>query len=412
MARDFLFFFDPGKNFRIGMTILGIGAALSGACAVFLLCGSIPAGTSLKNKKQRLDQTIPLSFSLNLVQEPLKLPIPSIEEEVIFSLKKSRPTLHIEEPLPSFSCQIRLKKTGQEKQVFLPARIDLKYENGLQFAPSSSSFWIELQELNANQIFVHTFISDSKNEAALVKSSICQLQENFIQSPLEIPKESPFKFFTETRFLGRDLFLEKYGNKLPLHRMEMGNLPKSQRIELKEADLLGLLEGQWSKIGLPPQNANDNLVQVFSLDDKNIVFDAWASSQHFRFSIPLATPSPLKTKTEDLLTSVRIRSEKQISCMLEKQCLVLKTGDWVFKGENRWKILRKKEEKDAYLDGKWVGELFVFDQIITKAGQKVIQGYLFNTDRSQIIPIEAGTAQMGKNPQGKAPLGLRQGKGK
>lgn len=74
--------------------------------------------------------------------------------------------------------------------------------------------------------------------------------------------------------------------------------------------------------------------------------------------------------------------------MLEKQCMVLKTGDWVFKTGGRWKILRKEQEREAYLNGKLFGELFVFEQIHAKQGQKMIQGRLFNSGRTQAVAIE------------------------
>jgi hypothetical protein len=94
--------------------------------------------------------------------------------------------------------------------------------------------------------------------------------------------------------------------------------------------------------------------------------------------------------------------------MLEKHCMVLKAGDWVLKSANRWKILRKSQEREAYLNGKLAGELFVFDQIQSKQGQKMMHGRLFNSGRTQMIAIEmaaqstrkAGerSARRGKSP--------------
>ena len=68
--------------------------------------------------------------------------------------------------------------------------------------------------------------------------------------------------------------------------------------------------------------------------------------------------------------------------------MVLKTGDWVLKTNGRWKILRKKDEKDAFLNGKLFGELFILEQISQKQGQKMIQGRLFNPGRTQVVSIE------------------------
>jgi hypothetical protein len=68
--------------------------------------------------------------------------------------------------------------------------------------------------------------------------------------------------------------------------------------------------------------------------------------------------------------------------------MILKVGDWALKTGGRWKVLRKEEEKNAFLTGKLFGELFAFDQIGQKQGQKVIQGRLFNPGRTQVVAVE------------------------
>ena len=77
--------------------------------------------------------------------------------------------------------------------------------------------------------------------------------------------------------------------------------------------------------------------------------------------------------------------------------MILKTGDWVIKKENRWKILKKKEDRDALLCGKLVGELFVFEKIDMRGGQKFVQGLLFNVGRTQAAPIEMAVTGQKKN---------------
>ena len=95
-----------------------------------------------------------------------------------------------------------------------------------------------------------------------------------------------------------------------------------------------------------------------------------------------------KIKAEELFGSIRVRSDKQISCLLDKQCLIIKINDWVVKISDRWKILRKAEEKEAFLKGKLVGELFVLDQISNKQGQKSILGHMYNLARTQMTAVD------------------------
>ena len=130
---------------------------------------------------------------------------------------------------------------------------------------------------------------------------------------------------------------------------------------------------------------------------KALVLEGWDNDGHIRVSLNPASGPPFKMRGEELFSSIRMRSEKQISCMLEKQCMVLRTGDWVLKTGGRWKVLRKKEERDAYINGKLFGELFVFDQISQKQGQKMIQGKLFNPGRTQVIAIELSAQSVRKS---------------
>ena len=128
-----------------------------------------------------------------------------------------------------------------------------------------------------------------------------------------------------------------------------------------------------------------------------LILEGWDSNGHVRLNVPYAALPPSKIKAEDLFTSVRFRSEKQISCMMDKQCLVLKVSDWVLKTTSRWKVLRKQEEKDAYFRGELLGELFVFDQISQRQGQKLVLGRLFNPRRTQMEKIELAATGNRKN---------------
>ncbi len=99
-------------------------------------------------------------------------------------------------------------------------------------------------------------------------------------------------------------------------------------------------------------------------------------------------------------------------CTAVKRCWAAVLGSIGRKGTSRWKVLRKQEEKDAYLQGKLVGEIFVFDRLESKGGQKVLQGHLFNLERSQVLPIEIAAGSQGKNGQGKDSPLIRKGKTK
>ena len=144
---------------------------------------------------------------------------------------------------------------------------------------------------------------------------------------------------------------------------------------------------QWVQ-GELPDSQHAAIARVVSADQKALVFEGWNLENYVRIALPLAQNAPLKVRGDEMFHSIRIRSERQISCMLEKQCLILRCGDWILKTDGRWKILKKSEEREAYQKGKLAGELFVFEKIDSKQGQKWIQGTLFNADKTQMAVID------------------------
>jgi hypothetical protein len=203
-------------------------------------------------------------------------------------------------------------------------------------------------------------------------------QECPIQSAHEFSEGSYFRLLAEAKWWGKDQFR---GSAVSGERLELG----SELIEIQEGDWL-VWRGKWEKSEKPEKDMPVARIQSSGL--KALVLDAWDAEGHIRIALNSSIGTPMKIKGEDLFSSIRIRSERQISCMLEKQCMILKTGDWILKSDGRWRILRKKDERDAFLNGKLFGELFILDQISQKQGQKMVQGRLFNSVRTQVVPIE------------------------
>jgi hypothetical protein len=377
--------------------------------AIFLWSSAPPPYISLEAGAVRQDGDLPLSFDLDLNQGSSTFPLPKIEGDMTFSFDPPLPDVSLESP-PLF---VRLKKNAQSKRVALPSRIDLQFENGLVFSNTPSSFWVELRLLEDLQIEGNVFVSTAAEKSIAAGCFAVQPQESPIQLPQEFPDGSPFRVLAEARWWGHDLFKEKYGGGALAERIEVGPMASADLLVLEKGDWISWKEGKWQKIGDLAEGKNRPIARMESSRvDKSIVFEGWDLDGHIRLSLSPGQPIALKAKGEELFSAIRIRSEKQISCMLEKQCLILKAGDWVFKGETRWKVLRKKEEKDAYLNGKLVGELFLFDRIESKGGQKVIQGNLFNPDKSQVVPVEIAVNGQRKNLRSNEPSWLKKGKGK
>ncbi len=375
MARMSILHFYPERVMWIGTVLLGFGVLLALPFLSMLYVGKSPF-IPLREKRESEPTFAPMIFSLGLNEKKPILPIPSLQGEMTFSFDPPRPVgaIHGKRLL------VRMKKSAESKRVVLPCRLDIEFQGDkLGFSKGTSLFWIDLALTLDGRIEGKGFITSSEGGTLEAGGFLVAGQECPIQNAGEFSEGSPFRLLAEAKWLGRDQFREQGGEKL-----EIG--AAAEFLEIKEGDWLVWKEQKWEKSAIPEKD--QPIARVQSLTDKALILEGWDLDGYIRLSLNPAIGSPFKIRSEDLLSAIRIRSEKQISCMLEKQCIVLKTGDWVLKTGGRWKILRRKEERDAFLNGKLFGELFIFEQISQKQGQKVIQGRLFSPGRTQVIAIE------------------------
>jgi len=382
--------FDIEKIFRRGFFVLALGFLLS-----FVVVGIFVFRPSeeIFERQEREEKSLassPLVISLDRAGETISIPLPNLVSELSLSLVLPRPSENSSQDL----FLLRLKKGGASRLITLPEKVYFAYDRGLQFREEAGPFWVEFSKKGDGLILASVGLIHSLKMEEERGSFVLRVEESPQRAVTEFVEASPFRLFGEGKWIGPDLFLKKYGNKKSLFRFELGSSEKGEIISLNPNDFLVWKEGRWS-FTTSPSSEDGPIAQLVSSDDRSSLFQGWIGDEYVRFSLFFSPPAPLKTKGEDFLSAIRIRSEKQISCMLDRQCFVLRIGDWVLKTENRWKVLRKKEEKESYAQGKLAGELFVFDRIETKGGQKIICGSLFNQIRSHLLPIEIAVHTQG-----------------
>ena len=383
-------FIEKEKVFKTGFIFLGIAFAFSLSLLLLFQALSLKGSPALGKKIALSEAITPLEIPFDLSLDRIPLPVPSIEREIAFSSDLPRP----DSPNSDSSVfVVTLKKSAQTKKVTLPARIDLCYDKALKFSEDKSSFWIDIERGG----LVHVQILDMEGEKKEIGTFQSRLDDAPICSSQDFSEGSPLWALAESHLLGKDLFLSKYVGGSKLARLEIGDL----NIQVKEGDFLRFKEGKWEKAESLKDAQGLPLARIGPFNEKNLEFQAWNLDEYSRLCISSVGSQPFKGKVEEVLSSVRIRSEKQISCMLDKQCFVLKVGDFVLKTDNRWKVLRKPEEKEAYIRGEVEGELFVFDRIDQKGGQKVLHGSIFDIGRSQVLPVEYIASSQKKSIKGK-----------
>ena len=392
MARLGITHFYPERIVWIGAAVLSLGVLL---CIPFLWSAKVDLSPFVfVRKKEKKNGPSPCQFSLGLSGQGPGLSIPDLRDEMTFSFDPPRPD---GESLGK-RLLVRMKQSAESKRVVLPCRLDLEFQGDLlKFSKEKSLFWVDLELTGNGEIEGKGAIATLEGERIEAGGFTISGEECPIQGAQEFAEGSPFRLRAEARWWGRDQFR---GDAASGERIEIG----ADLIEVREGDWLVWENGKWEK--KISSERDSPMARIQSSSAKAIILEGWESDGYTRIALNSSIGPPFKVKGEDLFGSLRVRSEKQISCTLEKQCMVLKMGDWVLKMDGRWKILRKKEERDAFLNGKLFGELFILEQISQRQGQKMIQGRLFNPGRTQVVLIEMA-AQSGRKIEQK---GQRKGK--
>ncbi len=349
----------------------------------------------MKRGKEGQKEESVLNITLSKLREkPWSCPIPDLQQEIVFSLDPPRP----DGSNQSMQVALRLKQRAVSQRFDVPCRIDLAYSEGLlsfkSQASGSSLFYLELlwdQEALLGKVHV----DDRTGEPFRIAS-----EESPIQAAEEFAENSPFHVLASGRWWGMDLFYQRYVEGALRHRLDLGSPMEAQLLDVQEGQWIGFLDGRWQEMPQIDDAKKECIARIVSSSPAGLLLEGWEANRHVRLCLPLASPSGSKMKAEELFGLIRVRSDKQISCLLDKQCLILKVNDWVLKTEDRWKILRKSEEKESFLKGKLVGELFVLDQISNKQGQKSISGHMYSLARTQMTSFDLPV-------QGRKPIASR-----
>jgi hypothetical protein len=381
--------------------LLGAITLFLGLSPLFYLCSELrkshlPNATYIKSVASEKKAPLYIEFDLPLTMNLLPLPTKTIASQVAFSLDPPRPTLAYDHS----RFLVRLPQARQNKRVTLPAIVGLQFtpSQSLEFREQEDQFWLECNLSAEGQIEASLFFKTPEGEVVCKESWLSQPQETPLFAAEEFPKTSPFRLLAEARWWGHDLFAEKFRTAEPLQRIEIGSAEELLTLDLQMDQWLVFKDEQWQKAA-PHETLP--IAHITNHSSQGLEIEGWEGSSHIRLKIPPILSIPLKTKGEELFSQLRIRSDKQVSCVVDKQCLILRTGDWVLKTPKRWKVLRKKEDKEAFLAGTITGDLFVLDRINAKTGVKSIGGQLFSVKRSQIASIEC--AQGPKHIAGSLP---------
>lgn len=307
--------------------------------------------------------------------------LPPMQDEMLISLSPPRPGMDSSRPLS----HVRLKTAQQSRRLLLPSRIYLCFNDQgiLCFQDTAGPFWVDLSLEGKDNLIVKVMVVIDHEEMQHAVFSR-RADPPPLQKAEEFPPESFLRILGEARWRGADL-VSALSSSIVKQRLEIG----SAVLSLGENDWIGWVDGKWSKVQGSSVDRELPVACIRSVSPQMLEWDAWDSS-HTRLAAALQALPPVHFKMEEWMGSLRIRSEKQISCVIEKQSFILRLGDWVLKENGHWRILRKADDKQQFLEGLRSGDLFVLEKIDNK--QKNIKGKLFFANRTQMVAIEAAAS--------------------
>lgn len=323
-------------------------------------------------------QPLPSLLQHHLKPHAIDFDLSSLEQRLILSLCPKRP----DDPSTHPIAHIKIKGSNLSRQILLPGKIGLMFNDRgeLRFQEGEDRFWMDVS-LNGDGDFMVALSIDAVGEVQTY--FFCRdSSQPFVQKLDEMNPEEPYRLLGKARWLGIDLVSQLYTGER-IQKIEID----SNTIELSEREKLYWDGSRWAKVR-SNEGKESPLAVIRGVSRQDMEIDAWneTGDLHYRFSVPLQAPPLVRMKVDEWFSSIRIRSDKQISCQLEKQCLILREGDWVLKENGRWRVLRRPDAKEQFVKGSRSGDLIVLDSIDAK--RKFVQGRLILANRIQGFPVE------------------------
>ena len=297
-------------------------------------------------------------------------PLPSsaqIREQLLFSMAPPRPDCQNPTPLLS----IHLLRAGVAEPIQLPAKIGLAWggDGILCLGDSHSLFWLDIVDAQA------TLCTQSPQDGTI-------LRESWTIEPTSVPLQSSFaekscfRPLAETKWIP-DVVSEHFSQGAPVYRTETFGLAADGWLSYRN--------DSWQPLATLDQSEGRPIAHLIQRPGGSLEIEGWEGDRYVRFPAQLGSSLPLRLRPEELIPQLRIRSETQVSCTLDKQCLVLHVGDWAIKRDQRWMIVRKPEEKQRLLEEALPGDLFCLEQIDPA---RSITAHYFAANRMQHMLVE------------------------
>lgn len=198
-----------------------------------------------------------------------------------------------------------------------------------------------------------------------------------------------------TRWYGRDQFLEEHGGESynyaqSKEKIEFGQDDKRYAVFAGVGDILVWNGNAWEATEPGPSSWGKPIMQVKKIDDRIMNLEIWDPEGKTHVPINLIRSRELwrPEMVESDFRFVGSRTKSQTIVEINGERMILRPHDWLIRSENGWEKVDTVDAIDDYVDRRLVGELFVFDGVLRKDGQQILQGHMFNSSRSDVQFVE------------------------
>lgn len=268
---------------------------------------------------------------------------------------------------------------NEKKIIFSGEKIYLTYDGNYKFSNDITDFCLVFNINKSNKV--------NGSLKAKIGEKIIEESFELLSSEKELKdfkdEDAEALSLKQAICLGPDLFLDLTRAQSPiLNRLIF---PSKNVCYVKNGDLLIFKDKNWF-ISEGEDTKKFSLARINNISQTAIDLDYWKLGELFKRKIKIVRPSQGGAfhVGEDFITDINVRTKRQISCKIQGQRLVMTEKDMFYKKEGVW----KKASHEDLITVKNATEFLIFEKLDLSSPEKKFLGYVFNSDKTQVVKID------------------------
>jgi len=199
----------------------------------------------------------------------------------------------------------------------------------------------------------------------------------------------------KAKWVGPDLFLEAHGGNdyqamQGKQRIDFGEGEDLYSVFAEPKDVLIWKDNRWQQAVPGLKTRPYPLVEFKNITDRILTSELWDREGKTKITLNLLrTQEPMQQV--DLSKDFQFmgaRTRLHFMFNVDKKREIVGPEDWFLQTPEGWRKLTKVSDIDAYVHREITGPLLVIDSLNTDQKQKVLRATLYNSLRSEAVPIE------------------------